>query len=319
MPERDNWSTQGLAALDFGTGAVYDQLTMWQQNQAQENFMELEQQNNMELMNQAQQNQYALNVQGQQLQMDMWNQTNYGAQMEHMRKAGLNPALMYGKGAGQGGTTGSQTGGQAAKGNAGLGQAARSQGGKMELAQANLMEAQANDLQSQTNKRDGIDTLEAEARETGLRASTIETIQRTTNLKTENEIQNFKKQLEAMRVQRGLKGTMQGDLLGNVMELAGMDPVNNWYDRVQLKTMVYTWFGAKIGSDIMNMVTKGKWGIFPGKGKKNTTTDGVEFPYGNYQRGTQPQYGTPPKSIGNNYSNSGKWMGLQQQKFGDNY
>jgi hypothetical protein len=31
--------------------------------------------------------------------MDMWNKTNYGAQVEHMKNAGLNPALMY-KGSG---------------------------------------------------------------------------------------------------------------------------------------------------------------------------------------------------------------------------
>jgi len=53
-----------------------------------------------------------LNQQGHDLQMDMWNKTNYRAQMEHMKAAGLNPALMYGS-AGAPGTTGSQTGGSA--------------------------------------------------------------------------------------------------------------------------------------------------------------------------------------------------------------
>jgi hypothetical protein len=45
-----------------------------------------------------------LNRHGQELAMDMWNQTNYKAQVDHMKKAGLNPALMYGS-AGQGGST----------------------------------------------------------------------------------------------------------------------------------------------------------------------------------------------------------------------
>jgi len=49
------------------------------------------------------------------LQMDMWNKTNYGAQVDHMKEAGLNPALMYGS-AGQGGQTGSQGGGSAGSG-----------------------------------------------------------------------------------------------------------------------------------------------------------------------------------------------------------
>lgn len=39
-------------------------------------------------------------------QMDIWNRTNYEAQVEHMRNAGLNPALMY-KGGGMSGQTGS--------------------------------------------------------------------------------------------------------------------------------------------------------------------------------------------------------------------
>jgi len=69
------------------------------------------------LMGIQQQNQYALNRQGHDLQMDMWNKTNYGAQVKHMKDAGLNPALMY-KGAGAGGTTGSQTGGGAGGGSA---------------------------------------------------------------------------------------------------------------------------------------------------------------------------------------------------------
>lgn len=41
------------------------------------------------------------------LQYDMWNKTNYGAQVGHLNAAGLNPALLYGKGGGGGATTGS--------------------------------------------------------------------------------------------------------------------------------------------------------------------------------------------------------------------
>ena len=37
-------------------------------------------------------------------QMDLWNKTNYPAQVEQMRKAGLNIGLMY-NGQGQGGQT----------------------------------------------------------------------------------------------------------------------------------------------------------------------------------------------------------------------
>lgn len=45
-------------------------------------------------------------------QMKMWNETNYGAQVEHMKKAGLNVGLMY-EGGGQGGQLGGSAGGSA--------------------------------------------------------------------------------------------------------------------------------------------------------------------------------------------------------------
>jgi hypothetical protein len=69
------------------------------------------------LMDKQKNNQMQLNRQGHELQMDMWNKTNYGAQVDHMRDAGLNPALMYQQG-GSTGTTGSQSGGSAQSGNA---------------------------------------------------------------------------------------------------------------------------------------------------------------------------------------------------------
>lgn len=51
---------------------------------------------------------------------DLWQRTNYGAQMKELSKAGLNPGLLYGMGGGGGGTTGGgggmPSGGQAAQG-----------------------------------------------------------------------------------------------------------------------------------------------------------------------------------------------------------
>lgn len=40
-------------------------------------------------------------------QLDMWNKTNYGAQMKHLKDAGLNPGLLYGMSGGGGTTAGS--------------------------------------------------------------------------------------------------------------------------------------------------------------------------------------------------------------------
>jgi hypothetical protein len=74
--------------------------------------------------------------------MDMWNKTNYGAQVGHMKDAGLNPALMY-KGAGAGGTTGSQGGGSASMGSS-------QQGKIMDLSNA-LVGAQIGKLKAETD------------------------------------------------------------------------------------------------------------------------------------------------------------------------
>jgi len=116
-------------------------------------------------MEQQYQNQRSLNQQGHDLQMDMWNKTNYGAQLQHMKDAGLNPALMYGMGGGGGATTGSQGGGSAAKGNAqkqmGIeGLMAASQAalndslGKKAQQEGNLAETRANELRGDTKEQD---------------------------------------------------------------------------------------------------------------------------------------------------------------------
>ena len=98
--------------------------------------------NNQNLMGLQNKYQRGLNQQGHDLQMDMWNKTNYGAQVGHMKDAGLNPALMY-KGAGAGGTTGSQGGGSASMGSS-------QQGKIMDLSNA-LVGAQIGKLKAETD------------------------------------------------------------------------------------------------------------------------------------------------------------------------
>jgi len=76
-------------------------------------------------------------------QMEMWKNTNYGAQMEELAKAGLNPGLLYGMG-GQGGMT---TG----KGAENVDQGKAPQGGG-EAQGMGLMGAQMGLLAAQTEK-----------------------------------------------------------------------------------------------------------------------------------------------------------------------
>lgn len=125
--------------------------------------------NQRRLMDVQYQNQRMLNQHGHDLQMDMWNKTNYGAQVKHMKDAGLNPALMYGS-AGQGGTTGSQGGGSATGGNA-------AQVRMMDMqnmligAELRLKNSQAKENEAKANKIAGVDTEEAKQRIENLKES----------------------------------------------------------------------------------------------------------------------------------------------------
>lgn len=98
-------------------------------------------------------------------QLQMWKDTNYGAQMEQLTKAGLNPGLIYGMGGAGGATTG---GGQ---GNV---QGASAPSGGMEImnmlqmktqqAQIELAQAQADKARAEAEKTRGVDTDETQAR-----------------------------------------------------------------------------------------------------------------------------------------------------------
>jgi hypothetical protein len=118
-----------------------------------------------------------LNRHGQELAMDMWNQTNYGAQVDHMKKAGLNPALMYGS-AGQGGSTNAGSGGSAQSGQAPqervMDMSNMLVGAQVENLKKDIdvKDKTIDDIQSQIDKRDGIDTKEGESR-IGLNESVI--------------------------------------------------------------------------------------------------------------------------------------------------
>lgn len=109
-------------------------------------------------------------------QLDMWNKTNYGAQVEHLKDAGLNPALIYGMSGGGATTVGSGGGagvsGSQASDGASRQQAATAQG--MAMMQASLMGAQKENIEAQTAKTkaeaekiSGVDTQQAKA-QTGL-------------------------------------------------------------------------------------------------------------------------------------------------------
>lgn len=136
-------------------------------------------------------------------QLNLWNQTQAEAQVQHLKNAGLNPALIYGH-AGAGGATagsgGASVGGGSASGESER-KASNIQAAGMGLQLAKLQSeidvnksvAEANRAQA---KKAGADTATTEATRSGIVeqiASTIENIKADTGLKGEetklNEIQ----------------------------------------------------------------------------------------------------------------------------------
>lgn len=94
---------------------------------------------------------------------EMWEKTNYAAQVEQMKKANLNPALMYGQ-AGAGGGTVSGAQGQGTSQPTDRSIEMRLKGQEMGLQLANLAsqiklnESQANKNNAEANKTAGVDT-----------------------------------------------------------------------------------------------------------------------------------------------------------------
>lgn len=94
---------------------------------------------------------------GMGLQKQMWEDTGYGAQKDQMKRAGINPALMYGMGGGGGQTVGNASGAPVAGGMApaGSGSETETMGAMgMQMAQQiNLMKAQEENIKADTENK----------------------------------------------------------------------------------------------------------------------------------------------------------------------
>ena len=124
-------------------------------------------------------------------QLQMWKDTNYSAQMEELRKAGLNPGLVYGLSGGgattSGNTASAVTGGQAPAGGQEViqGQALGIQS-QLAEAQVEVLKSQANLNNVEASKKGGVDTDLAKTSIESLKAGITNTKAQTalTNIQT---------------------------------------------------------------------------------------------------------------------------------------
>lgn len=120
----------GSAAIGGVAGAVNDERQLRQQGRLQQQQIEG--------------NAQMLELQRQK-EMKMWEDTNYSRQVEELKKAGLNPALLYGMSGGGGVTTGGGSAGVSG------GQASQSGGGEiMGMLQNAMMKTQMENIQADT-------------------------------------------------------------------------------------------------------------------------------------------------------------------------
>lgn len=94
-------------------------------------------------------------------QLELWEKTGYGAQMDQLKRAGLNQALLYGMSGGGGQSTNVNTG-NVSRGNAptGGGEAMAGMGMGLNLAmmkaQKDVLEAQARNLNVEADNKEGV-------------------------------------------------------------------------------------------------------------------------------------------------------------------
>ncbi len=203
-------------------------------------------------------NQKKLNEQGRQIQMDIWNDTNYGAQKQHMIDAGLNPALMYGLGGGGGSTTGSQGGGSASGGQAPaqppMDMSNLLIGAQIEKlkAEAKLAEANAGRVPSEIdlNLQKGLGEI---ARAKNLDEDTRLKIEQRLKTVIETKGQDIRNDLDKLKLDAGATGSMYLDMLKSV----GLDPLNNEDDKWIVRGIMTAYFGSDVVLKIAKAFPKG--------------------------------------------------------------
>ncbi|UOF80759.1 minor capsid protein [Microviridae sp.] len=178
----------------------------------------------------------------QSLAYDMWEKTNYSAQIDQLKKAGLNVGLMY-KGSGSGGQLSNPSanisGGQSPVGGGEIGM-----GMQMGLQNA-MMQAQIDNMKADTEKKKveagkigGVDTEEAKTRIASL-------VQSVTNAQTQNELMEYDKVMKSIQ-NKYASESMEASI--NQMKVATSKVIEDTIGQAQQN---------KITSETMDEVVKG--------------------------------------------------------------
>lgn len=185
-------------------------------------------------------------------QYDLWQKTNYPAQVEQLNKAGLNPALLYAKG-GMGGTTGTPSGG------IGMGIAAPNQ---LQAQQAQNMQTQetAADIKLKNAQAENISAQTPQ--EADLMKSQIDSITQGVNNAKAQEILTDA-QTQTQRLTNSIQNETIDDQIANIRATAtkiqqeSQQAVrNNWMDANTARDKIDTIHGIMIGQFIKNNLDK---------------------------------------------------------------
>lgn len=131
-------------------------------------------------------------------QLQMWKDTNYKAQVEQLKMAGLNPGLLYGMSGGGGQTTGSGSGGNVTGGNAPAG--GREVQDIMGLGiQYRLLEAQRKNIEADTANKEA-DTANKPKVGANIDASTGSLLQGIENAKAQESLTNVQIEIDKLKL-----------------------------------------------------------------------------------------------------------------------
>lgn len=157
-------SKEIYGAIGGLAGGLINVLGSGAQHRRQKEYLDIQQKNNLALMQKEQEN-----------KLEMWNNTNYGAQIKHMQSAGLNPGLMYGMSGGGGTASGGGGGGAGLAGATNPDLSGGMSNGMGMMAQSALLGAQIENIKADTKQKEanaektaGVDTEKARSEVIGI-------------------------------------------------------------------------------------------------------------------------------------------------------